>query len=137
MGVTAKQIREMKRELKRVFPGWKFQVTKTQGNDVSCIIMEGPIDFGNQYSINKENNYRSYKPTVITETSLIYEAYKLQGREELIQIFKILNGEFTGSGKHSNSSRILNSNWWVFVSQGVWNKPFVWTNDIRKKIELI
>lgn len=110
--ISSEQIKEMREEIKRIAPEWKFSLTNQDNIEVKLILRSAPFELLNEEFKNR--NLISLKGN---------EFDGLPGIETLREIEGILN-----KGNHDNSdlsTDYFDVGWYVSVSVGEYERPFV------------
>ena len=110
--ITTEQVAEIRKTLAEKFPkkdGWKLSVTRQDSRQVQVSIMAGPVSF-------TEMGYQQIS---------IHTTGAYSNGDLLKEIFDICN-----RGNHNNSdpqTDYFDVGWYVGLSVGKWNRPFVLT----------
>jgi len=108
--ISTERVKEIREQLKKAFPGWKFSVTRQHHIEVSVAIMSAPLDFGKEYQ--QVNQY------------YINEHYQGEIRDSLLEINDIMEA--------SNGTLVVDAdygsvpNYYTSLSIGQWDKPFIY-----------
>jgi hypothetical protein len=104
--VTKERTAEVKKQLKKEFPNFKFSVTTEHHSTLKVCILQAPIKF-----VDKDN--------AVLNT---YYPEKYEHPEILKKIFNIVN---QGNYNHSDSQRdYFDVGFYVNIQQGRWDIPF-------------
>lgn len=123
--ITAEKSREIRKNLKKAFPGWKFSVRNDKHTALRVNILTADIDF---ISIHLEKNEAEYtkRPNSISINHFWIDRHwehNQKARDALNKINEICN-----EGNHDNSDIMtdyFDVGWYFTLSVGRWDTPFV------------
>lgn len=112
--VSAEDTKLIRKELKTRFPKFKFSVKNDRHTSVRVVIKSGPTNFG---------------VTGDGATLNQYHTYRYENKEILEEIIEVINtaGTFKNFNKSDITTDYFHVGYYVDISLGTWNKPFVLT----------
>lgn len=123
--ITADQTRNIKARLKKAYPKFKFSVRNSNHSSVDVTIVSGPIKFGytddaiHRMTYKPETKEFDYCQINHYYTENYTHSDILEGIVDIIQ-----------KGNHDNSDIMtdyFDVGWYVHLSVGAWNKPYLYT----------
>jgi hypothetical protein len=108
--VEVSKVAEIRNQLKKALPAFKFSVTREHYTSVNVSILSGPVDFGkpyeqvNQYYI--KDNYKD-KPAIM---QVLLKVNEICSKDEHIEF---------NDADYGNVP-----NFYIHISVGKWNKPY-------------
>lgn len=109
--ISSEDVASIRKQVKATFPSFKFSVTKQHHSSVNVVILEGPLDFSGECSINEYYLERISNPHLRAMVDRIFE---------IIRTVKSVDYRETGDyGRQPN--------YYAHVSVGKWDKPYVCT----------
>lgn len=118
--ITTEQVKEMRNELKALFPtkaGWKISVTREHYSAVRCIILAAPIELRNDITRTNENvnNFWIESNYADNETA----------KNALTKINDVLN--LNNYDRSDSMTDYFDVGHYVSIGIGAWDKPFTVT----------
>jgi hypothetical protein len=113
--ITSDRVKEVRNEIKKAFPNFKFSITRENHSTIAIYILEGPVDMGTYKQVNEfyiSNHYES-QPDV---------------RDVLQKCYDVAN-----KGNKIVSANTDYGDWpafYVSITIGKWDKPFVCTKSL-------
>jgi hypothetical protein len=124
--ITAGEVKEIRTELKRVFPKYKFKVNKSSGScsSVSVSVMAGPADFTEIFVQNANKAHAQ-----INHYHL-YQYGKFQKFFETInKIIRTAPGKAVGGREFYDNSDAMtdyfDTAFYYNINVGTWSQPYV------------
>lgn len=124
--ITAGEVKEIRNELKRVFPKYKFKVNKSSGScsSVSVSVMAGPAAFDDDVFREGDRGYAQ-----INHYHL-YQYGKFQKFFETInKIIRIAPGKAVGGREFYDNSDAMtdyfDTAFYYNINVGTWSQPYV------------
>ena len=121
--IDAKDVAAIRKELKKVFPEFKFGVRKNDTYNVRVTVQRGPIDFSKIIKSYGYTNINPYHTGMYGEHSKFFD--------KVIEVIKTApaagNGYNSGRGWYDNSdARVdyFDTAYYMSINVGDWNKPY-------------
>ena len=111
--ISADEVKEIRKEIKKTFPEFKFSITKKHSSSVCITLLKGPVDFGTeQADVNHfyVDEYWDGRPQEIL--SKIVDIAKRKQKET---VYDMDYGSVP--------------NYYVNISIGKWNRPYKLTQN--------
>ena len=118
--ITTERVKEIRNEIKKAFPKFKFSITRQHHSSVSVAILSAPVEL-----ITTEGNNRRYEQVNEFHIKEHYEDTP-KVRDILLKIYEIMdrgNGVFVEDSDYGTVP-----DFYTHLSIGRWDKPFTITN---------
>lgn len=108
--LSAERVKEIRTQLKKEFPSFKFSITRDNWSGIKISILESNVDFNLGESTYKQvNEY------------YIERSYTGQAREVLLRIREIANA---GVSYHETGDYGNQPSFYLSINIGQWDKPY-------------
>ncbi len=122
--ISTEKVKEIRTQLKKVFPNLKFSIRKLHYSKVKIIIKSGNIDFITDYNATNQRKYLS-----INEYSI--DKFTGVSKDALKKVYKI--AKFQGWYDNSDSmSDYFDTAYFIDVQIGDWEKPYILKKTFNK-----
>ena len=113
--ITTERVKEIRTQIKKEFPKFKFSITKRHHSSVDVTILSGPIEMITKDFKNRNDGVNHF---YIKEN---YESTP-EIRDVLLHIYAIMNEGNGTESQDGDYGRI--PNFYTGISIGQWNKPY-------------
>lgn len=120
--ITTERVKEIRSEIKKQFPDFKFSITREHLSTISVSILEAPFDL----LPDREEKYVSVNYFYIADN---YKEYPQVG-DVLQKIYNIMNAGNRTVSEDADYGNI--PAFYVSLRIGQWDKPFKVTESVRK-----
>jgi hypothetical protein len=111
--ISTDEIKEIRNELKRALPSYKFSVTRRHHSTAVVSVMEGPIDLTEEGQINHYWIDRNYQD-------------QPEKRDLFNKILSIVGKNYKTEYEDVDYGSI--PNYYIHITTGKWDKPYVIKN---------
>jgi hypothetical protein len=128
--VNAKDVEQIRKELKETFPRFRFGVRKRDGMAVSVTINSGPTDFSSIFNGDPYNQQRQYAQINGYHIDSFYKEHAdfLKQVQHIIKTAPARGeGYHKGDGWYDRSDAMVDyfdTAYYIDISIGAWNKPY-------------